>query len=213
MEKALILLSGGIDSATCLWWAKSRNWLVYALSFNYYRRSKREIMSSEILAKEGKVKEHIVIDLPFLKEAFDLKLKVIPSIYIPARNLIFYSIAIYLSEIYEFNYIVGGHNTDDQAIFPDAKSEYFQLLNQIINKTLLTGKEVKIITPLSNLKKFEVVKLGKELGVPFEYTWSCHRDYLLPCKECEGCKSREEAFKRAGIKDPLEDTSHTSLQL
>ncbi|MEM4311103.1 MAG: 7-cyano-7-deazaguanine synthase QueC [Nitrososphaerales archaeon] len=212
MKRALVLLSGGIDSATCLWWAKDQGWEIYTLSFNYYRRAEKEIEASKKLAQRAEAKEHMVIDLPFLKEVFDLKVKGkewdgIPSIYIPSRNLIFYSIALYFAEIYKFNYIVGGHNFDDRNFFPDAKAEYIELLNRLISLGLWTYKKrkIKIIAPLSKLNKIEVIKLGSKLRVPFELTWSCHRDLDCPCNECDGCKSREEAFRLAGIEDPLRE--------
>ena len=122
MHKTVVLLSGGIDSATCLWWAKKKNWDIYTFSFNYFNRTKRETRATELLLEQVDVKQHKNVEIPFLKDIEDLmklhfnvstKIITFPSAYIPSRNLIFYGLAASWAESIGAKWIVGGHHKLD----------------------------------------------------------------------------------------------------
>jgi 7-cyano-7-deazaguanine synthase len=217
MHKAIVLLSGGIDSATALWLTK-RSYEVYALSFKFHGRNKNEIMASKKLAQRANVKEHIIIDVGFLRQLSELfrskddssfKKLGVPSIYIPGRNMVFFGIASYFSEIKGIEYIVTGHSITDK--FPDAKPEYIKTINTALSlsSTLVKDQKTKIIMPLAKMNKTEIIRLALELQVPIELTWSCHKDRKIACGRCEGCISRLEAFKDLKMKDRV-DYRHLS---
>lgn len=203
MEKVVVLVSGGLDSAVALWWALKKGWEIHGLSFNFHKRNPREIEASRRLCEEGKVSDHIVVDLPFLKEASDLepsareRLQRISPAYIPRRNMVFYSIAGYWADVLGASKIVGGHNDEDAMTFPDASSRF--ILN--LNKLLESPPGPEILTPLINLRKDQVVKLALELGAPIELTWSCYGERPVHCGRCQACVARKEAFAKAAVPD------------
>ncbi|MFX0029072.1 MAG: 7-cyano-7-deazaguanine synthase QueC [Candidatus Hermodarchaeota archaeon] len=202
-QGAILLLSGGIDSATTLYWAKKEGYHVTALSFNYYLRPKKENDAALKLATNLGVKL-IEIPINFLKEAVDLRIEgfPVPSAinspegFIPIRNLVFYSIAAYFAEVYGNNFIIGGHISADIEQFPDTNINFFKTLEQLINKSKhkQDNSKIKILLPLINLNKVEVIKLAKSLDVPLELTWSCYSDGDEPCGQCSSCIKRKEAF-------------------
>jgi 7-cyano-7-deazaguanine synthase len=209
-ESAIVLLSGGIDSAVCLWLAKEANWHIHALSFNYHNRQRREIEASAKLAQKAEVAEHKVIDLPFLLELEDLKTtsglisKDVPSAYIPARNMVFYAIALSYAEYISARYVIGGHNNLDHRSFPDSTPEFFAKLNELVKTgTLANNDSPEIITPLSNLDKSGVLKEAIRLKVPLELTWSCYDKDDIACGKCPACRIRLQTFRRARMKDPI----------
>ncbi|MFB6471205.1 MAG: 7-cyano-7-deazaguanine synthase [Vulcanisaeta sp. AZ3] len=213
-KKALLLLSGGIDSAVTLYLLKSRGYDVIALSINYPGRGERERESARELARMTGVKL-IEIDLPFMKEVVELwsneyerpqHLKNAHPSTIPARNAIIYSVAAYYAEILGINLIIAGHNADDAKYYPDATREFRRLFSKALTIGTYIGKAsgLRIMSPISRLSKTEVVRLGLRVGVPFEYTWSCHNNYDKPCGYCSGCIARKKAFEELGIEDPLE---------
>jgi len=209
-KKAIILLSGGLDSATALFSAHQEGYELYAISFNYHLRPEKEKLAAKKLAETLRVK---IIEIPvdYIKESIDLRIEgfPIPSAihapegYIPTRNLIFYSIAAYYAEVYGCNYIIGGHILVDSTNFPDADIHFFNLLEKLINK----GKHQKdkrtlqLIFPLIKMEKKDVIKLAKELDVPFKWTWSCYSDDEEPCGKCSCCLKRAKAFSNLGWDD------------
>ncbi len=207
---ALVMFSGGLDSAVALFWALHRNFKVETITFDYFLRGTKERRSAMNLSKLTRTKQHI-IDVGFMKEiedADDLErnpnLSSAPGAYIPSRNMIFYSVATSLSELSNTKYIVGGHNKDDTKSFPDSSSRFFKQFNKTSAIGLYThGKTGRVILPFAGLSKAQVVSLGARLGVPFELTWSCHRSQSRPCGECHSCVLRTAAFREAGIVDPL----------
>lgn len=207
MSKALVLLSGGIDSSTCLYLAKKR-YQTYALTINYYYRWDKEIECTRELAKVSNV-ELLEIDAKFIREAFhtinDFKDKDARwPFYIPAKNLLFYAIAAHYAEYMNIDVIIGGHHKEDMQFYADATKEYISLLNTILRKGSMIHNDYRIITPLADLNKLEVLKLGYELNVPFNLTWSCHERSNKHCGKCYGCLSRIEVFDELGIRDPVE---------
>ncbi len=204
MSRALVLLSGGIDSAAALAWISRQNYEMTAISFNYYLRPFREKLAVYRLLQAFPARL-IEVPVPFLREAVDLKKNLpgnVPEGYISNRNLIFYSIASYCAEIHACEVIVGGHNSGDQESFPDAADSFFQRLEDLTNEALLTRK-IRIELPLRKMTKLEVLRQAVEWNVPLQATWSCYWDSARPCGKCESCLERAEAFQQLGIKDPL----------
>lgn len=210
-EKAILLLSGGIDSAVALYWAQHKGYEVIALSFNYDLRPEQEKKAAKKLVDYLNIKA-IEISLPYVKEAIDLRLEgfPVPSVvhapegFIPSRNLVFYSIAAYFAEVYGCKFIIGGHLVVDPIKFPDAAPDFFTSLEKLIQK----GKHkrdksyIRIILPLAKMTKENVVKLGRKLNVPFEWTWSCYSDGKQPCGKCSSCRKRDEAFINLSCTQP-----------
>lgn len=164
-----------------------------------------------MLGRRVGVLEHRFARLPDLREAGDiagsrwLSKHVVPPTYIPMKNAIFYSLAGAFAEEKGSGRIIGGHNKDDGLVFEDTSEEFFVSLQ----KALLAGSPrlrrngLKIIRPLKDKSKAEVVALAAGIGVPLELTWSCHRAGTEHCWRCEGCRRRVEAFAAAGVDDPL----------
>jgi 7-cyano-7-deazaguanine synthase len=212
-DKALVLLSGGLDSATCLYWAKQKFSDVSALTFNYHGRLDQEKRASAKLAKGAGVTELIQVNLPFVKEASDfyngrLKKKdpgALWSSYVPARNLIFYSIAAHYAEYIGAKRIIGGHNLHDVKFFKDATTDYIEKLNALLKEgcLLCNGQAYKILLPLSEMDRREIIRLAIKLKTPIEQTWSCHRNGRVHCGRCYACKQRHIAFNSLGLKDPV----------
>lgn len=213
MEQAIVLLSGGVDSAVALWWAKARGWDVHPLTFEYFGRPKKEDEAMQALVARAGVRPVRHVALPFLQEIDDLRkeraignarLLESPEGYIPARNLIFYSLAAYHAEIDGIRYIVGGHNGTDPEAFPDAGPRFFESLNRILRRSLWSSKTtpVEAVIPLSGKSKADVVRMGVAMGVPFGVTWSCYWNRPVHCGTCQSCRERKEAFAAAGAADP-----------
>ncbi|MFX0039209.1 MAG: 7-cyano-7-deazaguanine synthase [Promethearchaeota archaeon] len=207
-KKAIVLLSGGIDSAVALYWAHHKGYSIIAISFNYDLRPENEKKAALKLAENLKIKL-IEVPLPFIKESINLRIEgfPVPSAvdapegFIPSRNLVFYSIAAYYAEVYGYELIIGGHIAVDPDNFPDAAPNYFKSLEKLINE----GKHKKemdslnFLFPLAKMTKIDVIKLAKRLEVPLEWTWSCYSDGEQPCEKCNACRKRNEALLNLNI--------------
>lgn len=210
--KALVMLSGGLDSATCLYWAKKRFSKVSAITFDYHGRLAQEKRAAARLARGAGVKL-VRIDLPFVKEASDFyrgrlhkpDSKGLWSSYVPARNLMFYSIAAHHAEYLGAGWIIGGHNSHDVEFFKDASSGYIEMLNGLFKKgcLLCNGRAYRILLPLAKKNRKEIVRLAARLKVPIEQTWSCHNIGSAHCGRCYACRQRLEAFRSLGLQDPV----------
>ena len=206
-KKALVLVSGGLDSATCLYWAKDKYDVVQAITFNYYQRIHREKIASRIITKLAKV-NLFEVKIPFIKEKslyFHFKTRSngeASQSYIPLRNLIFYSISGYFAQVNKIRNLVGGHNATDGNVFNDATAPYFRKMNELIEEGLLDSVDCKIILPLKNMSRPRVIRLAMRLNVPIELTWSCHRQGKVHCGKCYACIQRLNAFNLLGLKDP-----------
>ncbi|MBM4401042.1 MAG: 7-cyano-7-deazaguanine synthase QueC [Crenarchaeota archaeon] len=212
MSKAIVLLSGGIDSATALWLVKQR-YKVYALSFKLHERNRNEISAAKKLSEKANVEKHLIVDVGFLKEISELpqlrknpildKIN-LPPTYIPSRNTVFFGVASYFSEIIGAKYIVTGHSHIDP--FPDSKPRYVRAINAALSYGSWLGKgyKTRIIMPLVEMDKKGIVELALRLGVPLELTWSCHEDGAKACGKCDGCISRLKAFEDLSIRDKIE---------
>jgi 7-cyano-7-deazaguanine synthase len=212
-DNALVMLSGGLDSATCLYWAKEKFSKVSAITFNYFGRLENEKRAAARLAQSAGVKELIEIDLPFVKEASDFynghfskpDSDALWSSYVPARNMIFYSIAAHYAEYLGIKWIIGGHNIHDVKFFKDASKGYIEKINSLFQEgcLLCDGPPYKIVLPLAEMNRKEIVHLAMELKLPLELTWSCHKEGEVHCGECYACKQRLDAFGSLGLRDPV----------
>ncbi|MFA5035286.1 MAG: 7-cyano-7-deazaguanine synthase QueC [Candidatus Margulisiibacteriota bacterium] len=207
MKKAVVLLSGGLDSTTTLYYALDKGYACQALIFDYGQRHKRELRSAVAVAKRARVSYQILkISLPWKGSALlDAKVKVptgrslkkmateIPSTYVPARNTIFLSFALSFAEAIGAQAIFIGANALDYSGYPDCRPDYYAAYQKVIEKGT-KAKKIKIVTPLIDLTKEEIIKLGRKLGAPLEMTWSCYQGGKEPCGVCDSCRLREKGF-------------------
>jgi len=228
MKRCIVLFSGGLDSSTCLALALHEGYEVFPLTIDYAQRHSVEIEKSRLLLdyfkKETKWKGRLAqailfkIDLRKIGGSVltDDRMEVndyfekrdgIPLTYVPARNTIFLSLALAYGEVLEADHIFIGVNAVDYSGYPDCRPEYikaFAKMASLATKRGVEGKPVQIHTPLINLKKSEIIKLGTRLGVPYELTWSCYRGVEPACGRCHSCILRLRGFREAGLRDPLE---------
>ena len=212
--KALVLLSGGIDSATCLYWTKKKFSKVFAITFNYYDRIEKEKKAAADLAKRSGIANLLEINVPFIKEysdfyndrnCYETKDDNRLSSYIPARNLIFYSISAHYAEFLDIKWIIGGHNSHDAKFYKDATKDYIQKLNSLLKQGRLirNNEPCTVVLPLAEMDRRKIINLAIQLRVPLELTWSCHLKGESHCRQCYSCLQRIEAFDSLGIKDPV----------
>ena len=202
--KAIVLVSGGIDSTVALWWVMDEGWEAIPLTIDYFARGKAEESAVRRVVKKAGIRRLIEIPLDSVKEIHDLAkerrlpatIKRAPEGYIPARNMMFYSIASHYAEIEGAEFIVGGHNKGDPEEFPDSSQSFFRRMNDSMKMGLWSyrRKPVKILIPLRGKTKQEVIRLGFKLGAPLGLTWSCRFDRSKPCGKCSSCAERDEAF-------------------
>ena len=208
MSLAIVLLSGGIDSTTALYWAIKQGYRVQTITFKYRDRPKREIEAAHRIARSVGV-NYLEVELP-LQTAANIR-KVDPSAiggakvpegYIPTRNLVFYALATYYAEIYNANYIIGGHLETDHIGFPDATAKFFSGIEQLINESRpAEGSEIRLLMPFIQKSKADVLKMANEFKVPLDLTWTCYYDRETQCGECASCLERADAFEKAGLTD------------
>jgi 7-cyano-7-deazaguanine synthase len=224
MKKAVCLLSGGLDSATCLGVARRDGFDCYALSFDYGQRHAIELSAAARVAAFFHAREHKVakIDLRvFGASALTADLAVpkhgsvddigggIPITYVPARNTIFLSFAMAWAEVLECSDIFIGVNAIDYSGYPDCRPEFIHAFENMANLATKTGVEgrtrLRIHTPLAQLNKAGIVRLGAEVGLDFGLTHSCYdpEEGGSPCGQCDSCLLRRKGFSEAGIPDPL----------
>jgi 7-cyano-7-deazaguanine synthase len=212
-SKALVMLSGGLDSATCLFWAKKKFEDVSAITFNYYQRIENERKAAIGLAKKVNVTKLLEIDIPFIRESSEFpNRRHLQSnrdsrelSYIPARNLIFYSIGAHYAEFLGIKWIIGGHNSHDGQFFRDATKDYIQKINFLFRqgRILCNDESCVIVLPLAEMDRKKIVNLAIQLDVPLELTWSCHNEGDRHCGQCYSCEQRLEAFNSLSMKDPV----------
>lgn len=208
--RAVVLLSGGIDSATSLYLTKQETNDIYSINLVYTQTYDSEAEASRKIAAGAAVKEHISVYLPFVKD-IETRYHPIPSneispAYIPARNIVFYGVAAAYAEALGAGQIVFGSNRDDANELPDARPDFIQLINESIAAGTRAGCEgdgIRIVNPLINYDKVSVLRLALKLKVPLELTWSCYQDRPIPCGVCRGCLTRLRAFETLGVSDPL----------
>ncbi|WP_455048896.1 7-cyano-7-deazaguanine synthase QueC [Mitsuokella sp.] len=220
MEKAVVLLSGGLDSCTCMAVAKSKGYDVYPISFNYHQRHSIELEGAKKIAKFYGVKKHLIIETNM--EAIggsaltdehievpdgDVNRTTVPPTYVPARNLIFLSYAMGYAEVLSANHVYIGVNSVDYSGYPDCRPEFIQkfqaLADYATTATAVKGQKITIETPLQDLSKKDIVLLGRKLGAPFQFTHSCYKGGEKACGVCDSCKLRLRGFAEAGVEDPI----------
>ncbi len=217
-KKAVVLLSGGLDSATTLAIAESEGYTCYALSFDYGQRHRVELNAAEDIAAAFNVADHKTLHLDLNQlggsALTDMTLAVpdhheggIPITYVPARNTIFLSFALAWAEVIQANHIFIGVNALDYSGYPDCRPEYidaFQVMSALATKAGVEGEPVKIHTPLIDLSKSGIIRKGIELGVDYSLTVSCYQADMAgkACGRCDSCRFRADGFTEAGIDDP-----------
>jgi len=213
-KKAIILLSGGMDSAVTLYLAAKRGFKTYALIFDYGQRHKKELNFAKKIAKKHKTPFFIIkLRFPWKGSALldgdmDLprggKRGSIPSTYVPARNTIMLSYAVSFAESIRAKAVFIGAHTEDYPGYPDCRPEFFRAFDVVKDLGTKTGKGIKICIPLIKKTKAEIIAIGLKLGVPYELTWSCYDGKDRPCGKCDSCYYRMNGFREAGIKDPFD---------
>ena len=210
MNRAVVLLSGGIDSATALYLTKQETDEIYSLNMVYTQSYDSEAEASKKLAATASVKEHLTIYLPFFKDIEkryhpDRSMEV-STAYVPARNTVFYGVAASYAETLDASRVVFGSNADDSKELPDARPEFIRLMNELVKVGTRRGREnssIQFVNPLISYGKSDVLRLALRLKVPLELTWSCYEDGQVPCGKCRGCLMRRKAFEDVGAQDPL----------
>jgi 7-cyano-7-deazaguanine synthase len=211
-EKCVVVLSGGPDSATVAYWAKKQGYDLSAITFKYGQIATKETESAQKIAAKLGVPIK-VIDLSTLKEVFGEVTSLcnpgIPMtsnfsqpIIVPFRNAIFLSVAVSYAASICANKIFYGAQGSDEPFYPDCRREFYKAFETAA--CLGTGTAMSIEAPFSGRAKSEMLRIGAELGVPFELTWSCYFNGLKHCGKCESCVNRKRAFKEAGMRDPTE---------
>lgn len=218
MKKAVVLLSGGLDSAVALYLAKKQGFELHAISFDYGQRHNRELDAAKAIAQKAGVAEHQVVSLKLDKwggssltdskmdvEDGDVNREDIPVTYVPARNMVFLSVAASLAEAIQAQDIFIGVSQVDYSGYVDCRQAFIDSMETAINMGTVMGAEknqpIKIHAPFVNKTKAEEIRLGVELGVDFSLTWSCYRGGDKPCGTCDSCLLRAKAFAEAGVID------------
>ena len=209
-KKAVIVLSGGPDSATVAYWAKQQGYQIYPITFKYGQIAVKETEAAQKIAQTLDTSTKI-IDLSALKDIFSgatsLVSREIPltaefstPIIVPFRNAIFLSAAVAYAVTVGATKIFYGAQGSDEPFYPDCRREFYEAFEKAAR--LGTCEEITIQAPFSGGKKSDLVKEGTKLGVPFELTWSCYLDGDQHCGKCESCVNRKKAFQEANVTDP-----------
>ena len=222
MKRAVVLLSGGLDSTTCLAIAREQGFDLFALTVNYGQRHIFELQSAKNVALSLDVEKHSVLDIDLAqfggsaltddievpKDRVESEMSDIPATYVPARNTVLLSVALARAETLESFDIFIGVNALDYSGYPDCRPEYIESFERTANlatKAGVSGKNFHIHTPLINMTKAEIIKSGTKLGIDYGLTFSCYdpQETGAPCGHCDACILRLKGFKEAGIPDPL----------
>lgn len=217
-KKAIVLVSGGMDSCVTAAIANQEYELIF-LHTNYHQRTeKRELKVFNDIADYYNVKKRIIVDLGFLKqvggssltnenikvEKASQKMNGIPSTYVPFRNANILSQAVSWAEVLDTDAVFIGAVEQDSPGYPDCRKVFYEAFNRVVQLGTKPETNIKIVTPLIEMKKSEIVKLGAELNAPLHLTWSCYTGEVKACGECTSCLLRIKAFEEAGIKDMIE---------
>lgn len=212
--KAVVLLSGGLDSATTAAIAKTDGYEVIALSFRYGQRHERELTAASRIAEVLEISKHYIVDVnlgdwggsSLTDRTINLPTDgidpdIIPSTYVPGRNTVFIAIALSLAEAQGASSIYLGINAVDYSGYPDCRPEYLEAYQNLIalsSKVGIEGNSIQLIAPLMRNSKIDIVRQAIALGVPINETWSCYQGDIEPCGVCDSCRLRDEALIAAG---------------
>ncbi len=217
-EKAVMILSGGLDSTTCMGLAQEAGYDLYPITFHYGQRHDREVKQAERVAEHYQVQEHRIVDISFFSDIggsalTDTSIPVpetdasdIPSTYVPARNMIFLSLAAAYAEVIGASAIFIGVSAVDYSGYPDCRPEFINSMNETINlatKAGVSDETMSIKAPLMDLTKGDTVQEGLRLNVPYYLTTSCYNGADEACGVCDSCRLRIKGFKDAGAVDPV----------
>lgn len=218
MKPAVVLLSGGLDSATVLAIAHSDGWSCHALSIDYGQRHRAELAAAQEVARSQGAAEHRVVELDLrvfggsalTDSSIEVPLEAtpgIPSTYVPARNTIFLSLALAFAEVTGADAIFTGANAVDYSGYPDCRPEYLQAFERMANlatRRAVEGQPLRVLAPIVDLSKADIVRRGHALGVDYSRTVSCYNADAegRACALCDACRFRREGFLVAGVADP-----------
>jgi len=221
MKRSLVLLSGGIDSTTALYWALAKKKQVEALTFNYRQRNRIEVSMAGRLCRKLHLPQTVLrinlnqiggsaltdknLTLPRFKRIEEIR-KSLPSTYVPFRNGVLLSLAAAWAEVKNFQEIICGFHVIDSPDYPDTRKAFVQAMEKAINlgtKSGSSGHRLKILTPFIGMKKSAIIKLGLFLGADYSYSISCYAGREIPCQKCSSCLLRQQAWKEAGHTDHL----------
>lgn len=221
MKKAIVLLSGGLDSTTALYLAKSEGFgEIYALTFEYGQKHDRELRAAREVARAAGVKEHKFVKLllnqwdgcsltdPKMEVPDgDLRRDTVPDTYVPARNMVFLSVAASYADALGVEDIYIGVSEVDYSGYVDCREEFIRSMERTINLGTVLGAErgrhITLHAPFMHMAKADEIRLGARLGVDYGLTWTCYRGGDRPCGTCDSCLLRAKAFAEAGMEDPL----------
>jgi 7-cyano-7-deazaguanine synthase len=220
--RAVVLLSGGLDSSTVLAIALSKGREVHALTVDYGQRHRKEVDAAKRVAKHFRVREHKVLKLDLTEiggsALTDAALAVpksrtmeeigrgIPATYVPARNTILLGLALGYAEAIDADEIYIAANILDSSGYPDCRPEFYDAFREVARlgtKRGVEGRPIRIHTPLIRMTKADIVRTGAKLGVPFQLTWSCYQGLAKACGACDSCQLRLKGFREAGLEDPI----------
>jgi 7-cyano-7-deazaguanine synthase len=221
MHKAVVLLSGGLDSATTAAIAIAEGYQVIALSFRYGQRHEKELTAAKKIAEALGIKEHFISEIDLAQWGGSsltdqsmtipqegLQSDTIPSTYVPGRNTVFIAIALSLAEAKNAQAIYLGINAVDYSGYPDCRPEYLAAYQQLANlssKAGVEGNAPQLVAPLVQDSKVDIVRRALELNVPIADTWSCYQGAATPCGLCDSCRIRDRALIEAGRSDLTSD--------
>ncbi len=216
--KAICLLSGGMDSTTLAYVAKDMGYEIFALHVNYGQRTeRRELRSARKIANLLDAKEFVEVDLGYLTqfgdssltdrsievEEFDESRIGIPNTYVPFRNANLLSIATSFAESRKADAIFIGVQSLDYSGYPDCRPQFITAFQNVIDTGTRDDTSITLLTPFISMTKRDILERGLALGVPYEHTWSCYQNEDVACGVCGSCHFRKEAFRAAGVRDPI----------
>lgn len=218
MKKGVVLVSGGLDSCVTAAVASEKGYSLSFLHINYGQLTeKRELKAFNDIADYYNVTERLVVDVLYFKqikgsslldrnievEKGSFKRKTIPSTYVPFRNANLLSIATSWAEVIKAEKIFIGAVEEDSSGYPDCRKEFYEAFNNLLKVGINPENNIEVVTPLINLKKRDIVALGKKLNAPLNLTWSCYKNDEKACGECDSCFLRLRGFKEAGVDDEI----------
>ncbi|BBN97701.1 7-cyano-7-deazaguanine synthase QueC [Sporolactobacillus terrae] len=219
-KRAVVVLSGGLDSTTCMGVAKDQGYELWPMTFSYGQRHDREVEQARKIADYFQVNTHRIVNLDFFKQLggsalTDQQLDVpqneenpgIPITYVPARNMIFLALASAYAEVIGASAVFTGVSSVDYSGYPDCRPEFIESMAKTVNlatRAGVTEHKISIETPLMHLTKAETIRLGTRLHVPYERTTSCYNGGDKACGTCDSCRLRIKGFQEAGLVDPID---------